>query len=43
MEIFELNRGRYRNYNDKDNFKDGKVTLEIGKCLIEFDVAEIFK
>jgi Uma2 family endonuclease len=43
MDIFELNRGRYRNYNDKDNFKDGKVTLEIGNCLIEFDVAEIFK
>ena len=43
LEIFQLNREGYRKYNDRDSFKDGKITLEIGNCLIEFDVAEIFK
>jgi Uma2 family endonuclease len=38
--MFHIGDNQYRQLED---FKDGKITMEIGKCLIEFDFAKVFK
>jgi hypothetical protein len=39
-DLFILRTSRY----DKvDEFKDGKITFDLGPCIITFDFGEIFK
>jgi Uma2 family endonuclease len=40
-EVFDLNRDKYRK-REQDEFKDGKMIFELGKCKVEFDFGEIF-